>query len=311
MVHERMFYTTQTPTSDPGELTKLLDPLPSDPVSVVRVVSRLVVHPVALARSGVSHPYAAACDPEARAVRELLRRLVERDPAPLEIARPAERRIVGTCRHYAVLAASIFRHHGIPARVRVGFARYFVPGFHEDHWVCEYQDERGWRLVDAELGEDVVAKMFGIDFSPTDVPRDRFLTAGEVWRGLRRREIDDATCGVSFIPAVRGAWFVGGSILRDLAALNGRELLPWDYWGLARELRPGTNIPPSSVARLDEVADVLAGSAPAWEALRALYEGGEDLRVPATVLSVPAGTVTEVAVDSGVPAPTAPPAATR
>jgi hypothetical protein len=296
MVNERAFYTAQTATSDPGDLTKLLDPLPADPASVVRVVSRLVVHPVALARSGVGHPHLAARDAEARAVRELLGRLVERDPAPLEMARPAERRVVGTCRHYAILAASIFRHHGIPARLRVGFARYFVPGFHEDHWVCEYQDERGWRLLDAELGEDAVAELLGIDFSATDVPRDRFLTAGEVWRGLRRREIADATCGVSFIPAVRGAWFVGASIVRDLAALNGRELMPWDYWGLARELRPGTTIPPTTAARLDEVADVLAGSTPDWSALRALYQAADDLRVPATVLSFPGGAPVEVAV---------------
>jgi transglutaminase superfamily protein len=293
---ERTFYTTQSATSAAGDLTKLLDPLPPDPPSVVRVVSRLVIHPVALARNGVVHPHVAARDAEARDVRELLRRLGERDPVPLEVARPVERRIVGTCRHYALLATSIFRHHGIPSRVRVGFARYFVPGFHEDHWVCEYRDESGWRLLDAELGEEAVAKQYAIDFPPTDVPRDRFLTAGEVWRGLRRREIDDATCGVSFIPAVRGAWFVGASILRDLAALNGRELMPWDYWGLARDFRPGTTIPPASATRLDHVADVLAGSAPEWSAVRELYEGAQDLRVPPTVLSFPGDTPVEVAV---------------
>jgi transglutaminase superfamily protein len=293
---ERAFYTTQSATSAAGDFAKLLDPLPPDPSGVVRVVSGLVVHPVALARSSQAHPHAAARDPEARDVRELLRRLGERDPAPLQVARPSERRIIGTCRHYALLATSIFRHHGIPSRVRVGFARYFVPGFHEDHWVSEYRDETGWHLLDAELGEEAVAETYAIDFPPTDVPRDHFLTAGEVWRGLRRREIDDASCGVSFIPAVRGAWFVGGSIVRDLAALNGRELLPWDYWGLARELRPGTTIPPESAARLDEVADVLAGSAPDWSALRALYEGADDLRVPPTVLSFPGGAPVEVAV---------------
>lgn len=293
---ERAFYATQSGTSEAGDFAKLLDALPSDPAGVVRVVSRLVIHPVALARGRMSHPHLAARDAEARPVRELLRRLVERDAAPLEVPRPVERRIVGTCRHYAILAAGIFRHHGIPARVRVGFARYFVPGFHEDHWVCEYHDNGGWRLADAQLGEDAIAKMYAIDFSPTDVPRDRFLSAGEVWRGLRRREIADATCGVSFIPAVRGAWFVGASILRDLAALNGRELLPWDYWGLARDFHPGTIIPPASAARLDQVAEVLAGSTPDWQALRALYEGADDLRVPAAVLSFPGGAPIEVAV---------------
>ena len=293
---ERAFYTTQSATSGAGDLAKLLDLVPSDPRDVVRVVSRLVIHPVALAQSGRTHPYAAARDAEVRDVRELLHRLEGRDTVPLPAPRPPERRLIGTCRHYALLATSIFRHHGIPSRVRVGFARYFVPGFHEDHWVCEYRDEGGWRLLDAELGEPSVLETYSIEFSPTDVPRDRFLTAGEVWRGLRRREIDDATCGVSFIPAVRGAWFVGASILRDLAALNGRELMPWDYWGLAREFRPGTTIPPASAARLDHVADVLAGSAPAWATLRELYERGDDLRVPATVLSFGSGEPVETPV---------------
>ncbi len=293
---ERAFYTTQSETSGGGDLTKLLEPLAADPSSVVRVVSRLVIDPVSLARSGGTHPYLAARDAEARAVRELLRRLAERDQAPLAVARPVEHRIVGTCRHHAILATSIFRHHGIPSRVRVGFARYFVPRFHEDHWVCEYRDNGGWRLLDAELGDETIAKHFAIDFPPTDVPRDRFLTAGEVWRGLRRREIAEATCGVSFVPAVRGAWFVGSSILRDLAALNGRELLPWDYWGLARDFRPGTTIPPASATRLDQVAEVLAGSAPDWSAVRALYEAGDDLCVPRTVLSFPGGAPVEVEV---------------
>jgi len=292
---EQAFYTTQTTVSSAGDLAKLLDPLPPDPTNVVCVVAGLVIRPLALSR-GATHPHLAARDAEARAARELLGRVIARNPAALDVARPVEQRIVGTCRHYAVLAATMLRHHRIPARVRVGFARYFVPGFHEDHWVCEYHGDAGWRLLDAELGDPTVAETYRIDFPATDVPRDRFLTAGDVWRGLRRREIDDATCGVSFIPAVRGAWFVGASILRDLAALNGRELLPWDYWGLSREFRPGTTIAPAAAARLDHVADVLAGSVPDWSALRALYEDADDLRVPATVLSFPGGAPVEIAV---------------
>ena len=27
-------------------------------------------------------------------------------------------------------------------------------------------------------------------------------------------------------------WFIAGNVLRDLAALNRMELLPWDVWGL-------------------------------------------------------------------------------
>jgi hypothetical protein len=89
-----------------------------------------------------------------------------------------------------------------------------------------------------------------------------------------------ALCGVSRIPAARGAWFVGASILRDLAALNARELLPWDYWGLAREWGRGTVIPPMTAARLDEIAALIAGPALDLGAVRAAYETAEDFRVP-------------------------------
>lgn len=171
----------------------------------------------------------------------------------------------------------------------MGFATYFVPGFYEDHWLCEYWDGEAWRLLDAELGEEAVATLYAIDFAASDVPRDRFLAAGDVWHGLRRGTIDTETCGVSFVPAIRGAWFVGASLLRDLAALNARELLPWDYWGLARSFRPGTTVPATAAARLDELAALTAGPAVDWPTLRTTYQTGEDLRVPPTVLSFPGG----------------------
>jgi len=196
--------------------------------------------------------------------------------------RSYEQRIIGTCRHYALLAVSILCDHGIPARLRVGFATYFVGGFHEDHWLCEFWDGTNWRLLDAELDKEAMIQEYSIDFSPADVPRDRFLTARDACQALRQGTIDGETCGVSFTPTIRGAWFVGASILRDLAPLNKRELLPWDYWGLARDWGPGTVIPPTAAARLDEIAALIAGPTPDWRALRAAKEAREDLCVPAT-----------------------------
>ena len=113
---------------------------------------------------------------------------------------------------------------------------------------------------------------------------------------MRAGAIDPESCGVSFIPPVRGAWFVGASVVRDLAALNRRELLPWDYWGIARDFRPGTAVTAEAAARIDAVAAVIAGAAPDWGALRAIYDTGDDLRVPGSVLSFPEGAPVEIAV---------------
>ena len=43
----------------------------------------------------------------------------------------------------------------MPARLRVGFATYFTPGYLEDHWVCEYHPGDRWRLLDPELAPRV------------------------------------------------------------------------------------------------------------------------------------------------------------
>ena len=289
---ERNFYARQSATSDPGEFGQLLDSLHADPRRVVTTVSGLLIHRLYLEH----HPYVHAHDAEVRPVREMLRRILERDPRPLDMMRPYERRMTCSCRHYALLAVSIFRHHNIPSRVRVGYATYFTSGFNEDHWLCEYWDGTTWRMLDAELGEEAIAEELAINFSPVNVPHDRFLTAGDTWRALRRGAIASENCGVSRLPKARGAWLVGASILRDLAALNARELLPWDYWGLAREWAPGTIIPPTVAARLDEIAVLTANSALEWGAVRAAYETVDDLRVPPTVLSYPDGKPIEVRV---------------
>ncbi|MFC9252629.1 transglutaminase domain-containing protein [Amycolatopsis thailandensis] len=43
------------------------------------------------------------------------------DPAPLTAAREADKRVVGTCRHFAVLGCALLRYRGIVARVHCGF----------------------------------------------------------------------------------------------------------------------------------------------------------------------------------------------
>ena len=155
-----------------------------------------------------------------------------------------------------MVACAALRHHGIPARARVGFAAYFVPGFYDDHWVCESYTGDRWRLLDPQLGERVRAD-YKMTFSPAHVPRDAFLVAGETWRRVRSGAIDPATCGVHAYDLIR-AWFIGGNVLKDLAALNKRD--------------------------------------PDWKALRDLYDRDETLRVPSVVRSFGPGGPKEVPI---------------
>ncbi|WP_456781864.1 transglutaminase domain-containing protein [Bradyrhizobium sp. USDA 3315] len=38
-----------------------------------------------------------------------------------------------TCRDFSLMLCSVLRHHGVPARIRCGFGRYFAPHPFHDH----------------------------------------------------------------------------------------------------------------------------------------------------------------------------------
>jgi hypothetical protein len=240
----------QTPYSDPGGLDTGV--LPREPGELARLVRGLIIH------RGEGEPLGYGIPPErlhhdaeSRYVTEILRILRARSNRPLTEARPYEERFVGTCRDFALLHVSLLRATGTPARVRGGFATYFVDGFHEDHWITEYRLPDGtWRLADPQ----VVRAGHDLDFDPLDVPRNRFLVAGEAWRAVRGGAADPATFGLSWDESLRGGWFVRHSLVLDLACRGGVETLPWDGWlPLAGVEEPGS---PSEeeLALLDAVA---------------------------------------------------------
>ena len=74
---------------------------------------------------------------------------------------------------------------------------------------------------------------------------------------------------------------VAGNLLRDAAALNNMEMLPWDGWGAM----PGPDEPlqQDQLALFDRLAALTHAPDAAFAELRAPYEGDERLRVPATV----------------------------
>lgn len=277
-------YATHSRWSDPGPLGSHLDRLPADPAVLPNVVGGLVLHPFFTSARPAS-------EVSLRRVADLLAALLEHDDRPLDAARESANRLMGTCRSYAILACAILRQHGTPARLRVGYADYFKPGFWEDHWVCEYHGGTAWRLLDAELSDDA-RQRFGITFDPADVPREHFVTAGLSWLALRRGAHDPARFGVSFL-GLAGEWFVAGSLLRDLAALAMEEMMPWDYWGPARNFRPDKSPTPKWLDRLDSLADDLANEHP----LESILAAHPWAALTPLVLSFPMGQPVEVALD--------------
>jgi hypothetical protein len=274
-------YRTQSVWTDPGPFASRLHAIPPDPLGVVEAVSGLLTHPMIAPAQGIFMPAAAADDRIIRSVEAILDRLVTRDSSGLTSPRTTEGRVFCVCAGFARVATAVFRTHGVPARCRVGFARYFSPSL-EDHWVCEYWDGAAWHLLDAQLGPHT-ARGAAPAFPPHDVPRDQFLDASTAWRRMRAGELDPSTMGLSFL-GLTGAWFVAGNVMLDAAALNKEEMLPWEKWSVGRELGPGSTVSPALAERFDAVAAALAGSPDAATAAR-VYREHEWLRVTPTVLS--------------------------
>ncbi|KOG31224.1 transglutaminase-like domain-containing protein [Streptomyces resistomycificus] len=269
-------YLKQTPYSDPGDLDT--GALPRDPARLALLVRDVIIHRGESERLGHPIPEDRQLDDaEARYVTELLRILRERGDRPLTERRPYDERFAGTCRDFSLLLCALLRATGTPARIRCGFAAYFVEGYHDDHWVTEYRLPDGsWRLMDAQ----VTHPAYEVDIDPFDVPRDRFLVAGDAWRACREGGADPGTFGVWFHGALDGLWYIRTNVFLDLAAVNGVELLPWDVWG--EVVRSDADLTEDDLALMDAVA-----AARTDDELRRLYEDPR-LRVPDAVMSLTA-----------------------
>ena len=276
------FYSTQSAFSDPGPLAAYYDALPDDPRELAVVVRRLLIHRM----EGGLLGFAIAedrlhDDAETRYVDEILKLLVERNDAPLTTPRAYSDRFVGICRDFALLLCSFLRAKGVPARIRSGFADYFGDdGFHCDHVVTEYWDaERGWLFADAQVTEG-----HRVDFDPMDVPRDRFLVAGQAWQLIRAGKADPQTFGLNFPdPQLIGEWFVAGNIRLDLSAVNKVETLLWDIWGIGAG---GDEDMTDEIYDLYDLASRVVEDEIVFEAARTLFSENAGLRTPATVLSL-------------------------
>jgi len=224
------FFGSPGPVTDLGSHAALAAALPADITAIRDVVQGLLLHVFWAERYGVQLTEDRRAELNLRRVDRQLERLLELDSSSLSRARPLERRLVGNCRDFSTLMAGLLRARGMPARARCGFATYFRPDHFEDHWTCECWDAGSgrWRLVDAQL-DAFQREALKIDFDPLDVPRDRFLCGGAAWQACRSGAADPERFGIH---DMHGLWFVRGDLVRDFAALNKVELLPWDHgWG--------------------------------------------------------------------------------
>jgi len=267
--------------TDPGPYAKTYAGLSSDIPALIKIVQGLIVHVFWAERYRLKLSDERPAEVQLRSMERRLARTLELDPAPLSVARPLEKKIVGNYRDFSLTLVSMLQAQGIPARPRCEFGAYFLPDHYEDHWVCEYWNEvKGrWILVDAQLDE-FQCEVLNISFDTLDVPRDQFIVGGAAWQMCRSGQADPKQFGIF---DMHGIDFVKGDFIRDVASLNKVELLPWDCWGLI--LTGTATLPPDNLSLLNRLAELTRGDVPDFDVVRQLYENDPRLRVGESIQS--------------------------
>jgi AcrR family transcriptional regulator len=284
------YWATQSPVTDPGPAAVAIEKLPADIAALRRVSSQLVFHYWAngdFAENGV--PTARMAEIDTRYADAMLDLVLQRGDPALDRDRPPPERMVGCCRDATVFFLALARAKGIPARARVGFAAYLVPGWLCDHVIAEIWDaaEDRWRLVDPEMAAAWTPEVNGVPVDWLDLTEDQFMTGPRAWQAARDGTSDPERFVVTpdlDIPDTRGWPYIAHHVIHDLAALNKTEMLVWDYWGLLLEAWTGP-LPDQDAAVIDDISAVTADPAADRETLARL--GARDgLRIPPVITSI-------------------------
>ena len=287
------YFSQHGQMSNPGIYVSAYEQLPKKIDELVKVVQAVTIHIFWAERYGFTVPPERMGELQLRSIEKRLARTLELDQHPLNEPRTPAKKLIGNCRDHSLLLVSMLRQQGIPARARCGFGAYFMPNHYEDHWVAEYwnSDENRWILVDAQL-DTLQREALNISFDALDVPRDQFIVGGKAWQICRAGRADPDSFGIF---DMHGMGFIRGNLVRDVAALNKTEMLPWDCWGVILKDRLDDQ---ADLAMLDQAAVLTAGDAPDHEAVRTLYLSDSRLRIDGVLQSYVDGKMIAITLES-------------
>jgi hypothetical protein len=261
------FYRQPSPTSDLGRHRDLAPGLPADPEALSAIVRGLLLHNFTAKIQGLSFPAERMSHMQTVGAEAILDNVLGLDPAPLDVERPAERRMVGFCYHFALLHCALLRATGTPARIRCGFAGYFAPQRWFDHWVVEYWDGNGWRLTDPQIGRG-------------DLTSGDFQDGPTAWNLCRSGASQPALYGNG---ELWGWDELRGSLINDVAALDKVEVAGW-YWCDRLKVEP-LDQPHDELDTSLDVLSRLAATAESVETIKECFDLYPELQPPADAVA--------------------------
>ena len=215
--------------TDPRGRRGMISDLGRDPAHLCGLVQNVLIHDYFGGKFYDDPPRnLATASRETLPVADRLAQLAARNEEERLPALPTDKRLVATCRDYALMLCAILRENGVPARLRCGFANYLGGESYEDHWLVEYwmEAEGRWAKADAQLDPEHRENL-KIDFDIADVPEYRFIVGRRAWELARNDAMNADWFGHG---EDRGLWFIRVNLARDLMALCKHEVSPWDDW---------------------------------------------------------------------------------
>lgn len=206
--------------------------------------------------------------------------LFRQDSRGFTMGREVKNRVVITCRYVAVLLASILKAKGIPARVRSGYANYFLSkreDVYYDHWITQYynKEEMRWVNVDAD-------GIYDVEFNQWDFPKQEFEWIAEVWlsvrSGMKNHENYIHGTHLNNLETLAYALFF------DFHSLMNDEisyLFKPTYFDTSREF---ANLTEEELAKLDNLATLMLDPDRNFDELRYLFRNDKWLRIINTPL---------------------------
>lgn len=182
----------------------------------------------------------------------MLAELIRRDPN-YSINREAKNKIFVTCRGQALLLAATLKVKEIPARVRSGFAEYpNNNGIYLDHWITEYYnlESNKWTLVDADC-----CCNDNVDFDIYNIPKNKFLTAAQVWIDVRKNGFDHLHLGHAYYGKDKLIEILTTALFYDFHCLMNNEIIYSHYPKYLRD--KNFQLDTHDFVELDELAKLM------------------------------------------------------
>lgn len=288
------FYKNTSLFTDLGLYTDFAKNLPNDIETLCSLLRNQIIHPFDLKdEEERSNPYSFYGDmtkiPRTSLIYEndlfptaisMLAELLRRD-SNFTIERKIENKIHVCCRETAILLIAILKAKSIPARARCGFTHAVseIDGA-GDHWIVEYYNEtfNRWVLVDPTMFYDKeTLDYFDIDYSLTDIPRDKFIFAAEAYLGLRngKCKTEDIYCFSN--PKTFGIKAAIDELFCDFHSLMNNEIL---FCQSPKYLKDNNyELTTDEYAELDELAKLMLNPDENFNAIYNIWQNNEKFKI--------------------------------